>query len=165
MTWLNENGSQNYSWRKCHAKQKQQLLSMKTFFNLYYFGKGWPRLLGNAQVLSPSRNGLLSSVISFLWALVVLWCAQGWQTKLRSPQISKFVWLPLDFIIWLQKKKKNTTAAKTQWHEIGFRNLQATTAPLRRLIISLRLLGAAPVFSCIVLLKYTWCIARLHTMG
>lgn len=45
-----------------------------------------------------------------------------------------------------------------------FSNLGASAGPLRGQIISLRLFHAAPVFSCVALLIWTWCIARVQTI-
>lgn len=45
-----------------------------------------------------------------------------------------------------------------------FSNLGASAGPLRGRIISLRLFHAAPVFSCVALLIWTWCIARVQTI-
>lgn len=59
--------------------------------------------------------------------------------------------LSSDFIMWLEKA--------TLWCDTNFSNLQATTSPLIRRIISLRLFGAAQCFLCSAAdmnLMYCW---------
>lgn len=137
------------------------------FFDLYLFREGWLRrdmFLSNAQLnfslhihilrVTRDSHSPLRSLSSFTGSVP---CSRAPQWKLslqKHSMVSKS--LPPDFYHLIQNSNILT------WHD--FLNPQATTAPLRRRTISLRLFGAAPVFSCVVLPIWTWCIARLQTI-
>lgn len=98
----------------------------------------------------------MSSVISHEGALWVLCLAQGQLIELSALKLGEFVWGLSSYfnhlIGWEGRKKKKQCGDVTLASQ-PFRLLPLRRS--RRRIISLRLFGAAPVFSCVVPLIQT----------
>lgn len=150
-------------------------------FNLYLFREGWLRddmlcmicfsamlgfilfTLSPHSCLESYRRRLLCCIIGQLHWRNCRWLydlLKGTAMKFCLQRLNKFLG-HFFFQILLYGPWFETA---TFWCDTNFSYLQAITAPLRRRIISLRLFGAAPVFSCVVLLIWTWCITRLQTI-
>lgn len=134
---------------KC--KKNRKLLLMKSFLQPK---EGWSKRdvfisFSSAHSLVKSRSRLVSVTEQLHWFCVLL---KG--TALEGVCRTSALFLVTFFRSYHLIPHSDTVT----WH------LRATAAPLRRGIISLRLFGAAPVFSREALLIWTWCIARLQTI-
>lgn len=123
------------------------------FFNLYLCSEGWLR-----------RDMFFSKCSASVFSAHPhqeshIHCITGPVPCSRTPRVYGSSAGFLRFLSFGPRCEKATF-----WRDTDFSNLQATAGPLRRRIISLHLFGAAPVFSCVGLLIWTWCITRLQTI-
>lgn len=154
----------------CDARNGKCFFFQRYFSNLHLRGEGWRwtrhgfrRCSAWLATTHSERKSWCPLLLATKELYGFLCLAQGQHIGLSALKLGEFV---LGLSSYFNHLIGQEGGEKKQCGDVTLASQPFRLPPLRRRrrIISLRLFGAAPVFSCVAALIQTWCIAGLQTM-